>query len=222
MSIVSKLSFSRCSDPDGDILDDCWCAKHANVALHSDYLASFFDNAMDSTVEIYLAGKSTGPNQLVLETVNDAFNEICCHLPKLDCLPNPELNFTTIWVPYQTVKMFYVRFWSDYGSELEYGIKLDNCSFGPRGLMYPSNTEDPSVGSVPGTVNYVLNELTTNLAGGDSELADVHDRIQADDIMGVEILSPLLNIVRRNRELLTLADHYQALLGYVQRHAIDA
>jgi hypothetical protein len=75
---------------------------------------------------------------------------------------------------------------------------------------------------VPGTVNYVLNELTTNLAGGDSELADVHDRIQADDIMGVEILSPLLNIVRRNRELLTLADHYQALLGYVQRHAIDA
>ena len=222
MLIPSELSFSRCTDPDGDILDDCWHARQTDVAQHSEYLSSFFSNAADSTLEIYLAGKSPGPNQLALETANDAFDAIAGHLPELDRLPNPELNFTTIWVPYQTVKMLYVRFWSEYGSDFDYGIKLDDCSFGPSGLMYPSNTADPSVSSVPGTVNYILNELTTILADGVSELVDVHARVQADEIMGVEILSSLMNIVRENRELLDSADHYEQLIGYVQHHAIVA
>lgn len=220
--IDSPLSYSRCDDPDGEILDDCWVAELPEIAKSRTDLEHFFPDPAYSTLQIYVAGKKTGPNEIARSVATQAIDTIDEHLHLLDTrfgVPSPDWHFTTIWVPYQTVSIFFVRFWSDYGVDLDHAIKLDDCRYGVRGVLSPTNTTDSSVASVPGTVRYLMAELAANLRETDPDFNRLRLQVREEQIMGVEILASIVKIVNGHRNSLPLSDHYLTLLGYVQHHS---
>ena len=221
--IDSPLTYSRCHDPDGEILDDCWVAEMPEIAKSRIDLKQFFPDPASSTLEIYVAGKKTGPNEIAHSVAMQAIDSIDEYLNLLHLrfgVPSPDWHFTTIWVPYQTVSIFFVKFWSDYGVDLDYGIKLDDCRYGARGILSPSNTTDSSIASVPGTVRYLMTELAANLRETDADFNRLRLQVHEKEIMGVEILSQIVNIVHRHRDSLPFSDHYLILLGYIQHHSM--
>ncbi len=220
--IESPLSLSRCVDPDGEILDDCWVAELPELAKSHLDLQPFFPDPAYSTVEIYVAGKNRNPNERALAVAMESIEALADTLRQLTAhagVPSADWNFTTIWVPYQTVRIFYTRFWSEYGADLDVAIKPDDCPFGSRGILSPSNTADSSIASVPSTVKYLLTELTSKMGETDPEFNELRAQVNEEEIMGVEILAPIINLVDRHRHSLPLADHYLTLLAYVQHHS---
>lgn len=145
---------------------------------------------------MFVAGKDNGPNSVSLETASRAMNELEMTLNVLKAShqpQNPGWHFSSITVPYQFVNVYYLTFWSDYGVYFEYGIKLDDCKYGRRGI-YPE-TGDVTIASIPGDISCVIRDLTSAKVEDDG-LLELRREIENRELFGHELIPQLKTLLK--------------------------
>lgn len=195
---MDNVRFSREQDEYSLILDQHWRAEFENIAIARNSLRPFFSDPEYSTVELYVAGKGNGPNPACLETASQALNDLESTLDELktNLQPrNPDWHFSSITVPYQFVRIYYLTYWSEYGVDIEYGIKMEDCPYGHRGIY--AETDVVTVASIPGDISCIIRDLTSANVDED-ELRDVRQEIEKRELFGHELVPQLKVLLQRH------------------------
>lgn len=210
---MDNIRFIREQDECSLILDTHWRAEIENIAETRPTLKRFFEDPTHSTIELYLAGKDNGPDAICLETVSEALLDLEDTLAKLhtDHAPrDPNWHFSAITVPYQFVRLYYLTYWSEYGVDIHYGIKIEDCKYGIQGI-YPED-ETVTISSIPGTISCIVRALTA--AGIDDEdFFAVRREIECQKVFGHELQSQLRVLLQKhNHKWHNGSQHLQSLL----------
>ena len=201
MQRLTSSQFGRHkADPDHpQILDDHWSLRLKQYAKSHPFLIPYVSGADWSDVTVHVAGKNDGPNAASLESANVVLANLEHYLKQVGHKFNPVENawiFTAIYSPYQFTRICYLQYWSEYGVDIEYGIKLNECKFGSPGVLRLNDTDNINIAWLPNIVNYGLNELS-NIGNVDrTQLSKIRETIRELEIMGPEIFDQLNSLVQ--------------------------
>ena len=218
--MMDSVHFIREKDEFSVILGLHWRAEIHNIAVTRSTLTPFFPDPAHSTIELYVAGKDDGPNPMCLETASQALADLEGTLAELQAnhAPrNPDWHFSSISVPYQFTKIYYITYWSEHGVDIEYGIKTEECEFGRRGVY--AETDSVTIASIPGEISCIIRDLTA--AGiDDDDFRDVRNRIETRELFGHELVPQLRVLLQRHGHKWHGGSDQMQLLSDIER-AVD-
>jgi hypothetical protein len=196
------------------ILDNCWSASDLRADLVDARLARIC--TFDGRLRVGVAGKQPAPNAASFALASRILSDLSKYIESI-AVDLDQWILSAVAFPYQKGRpLWYVEFESEYGGDTEFAfIGSTDGSFSSSYPFAPAGLYE----SVPYDIGWLLRELRRQPEVRDQELAQILERIEKEELLGTELIRPLMEIVERNRAQLDFGEWHWSRIEAIAKHA---